>query len=488
VSALRASLRRASKAAKRSLESAKDRPLRHIQWTPPQDQIHRLQAQRKLLRSGNQFGKTTAALAEVIWRCTGTHPHYPTRPPPIEAWVVCTSWQQAVAIMCKFHDLCPIEAIDRRRSSNFTLRNGYGKDNPTVVFVCGSVLRFRTTNQGPTALQGATVDYVLIDEPTDLGIYRELDRRLLRTGGSLCLSLTPVNRDCTWLREMVEQGVIQEVHAKLTAPNLIPVGAAGPLCLPDGTPMDQAWIDAERLRTPAIYAPVVLDGEWDMRPEGVYFECFDRSRHVSQTAVLNPTRGNVRWVLGIDYSAADRAFGQVGALAQVQSQVDEKKRRREAVIVHDLVMMDGVVTNRQFAAAVLEMLARNGIAWRDLHSVHGDNPVESRWALKSNIETMRALALEMGVSYGSLQPRIRAAKEGSASLAMLTAGCRYLWELIAEDRFTIRPRAMSMAEALETWDYTKHHPSKDRVDALRYALKPWIQPRGRGSGFVLRAG
>ena len=488
MSELRARLRRAAKAAKRSKAAADDRPLRHIQWTPPQDAVHRLRARRKLLRSGNQFGKTTAALAEVIWRCTGMHPHYPTRPPPIECWVVCTSWQQAVAIMVKFQGLCPGELIDRRRSSNFTIRNGYGKDNPTLVFKCGSVLRFRTTNQGPTALQGATVDYVLIDEPTDLDIYRELDRRLLRTGGDLCLSLTPVNRDCTWLREMVEGGTIEEVHAKLTAANLVPLGAAGPLVLPDGTPMDQAWIDAERLRTPAIYAPVVLDGEWDMRPEGVYFECFDRDKHVSSTALLNPARGNLRWVVGIDYSAADRAFGQVGVLAQVQSQTDERGRRREAVIVHDLVVMDGVVTNRQFAAGLLEMLARNGLVWRDLHAIHGDNPVESRWALKSNIETMRALAMEMGVAYSGLQPRIRAAKEGRASLAMLTSGCRYLWELIAEERFTIRPRALSLAEALETWDYTRHHPAKDRVDALRYALKPWIQPRGRRSGFTLRAG
>ena len=456
-----------------------------MRWTPPQDRIHRLDAKRKLLRSGNQFGKTTAALAEVIWRCTGTHPHYPTKAPPIECWVVCTSWQQAVAIMLKFHELCPSEHIDHFASSHFTIRNGYGKDNPTVIFNCGTVLRFRTTNQGPTALQGATVDYVLIDEPTSLDIYRELDRRLMRTGGSLCLSLTPVNRDCSWLWDMVEADVIEEVHAKLTAENLTPVGAVEPLRLQDNTLMDSDWIAEQWRITPPIFAPVVLDGEWETRPEGVFFKCFDRSKHVSADAALDPARGAIRWVMGIDYAAADRDYGQVAVLAQVQRQVGDNGRKREAILVRDLVVMPGVATNGQFAAEVLRMLERQGMKWRDLHEVHGDNPVTARWVLKSNIETMRAISREAGIGYSSLQPRIKNAKEGKLSAGMVDAGARYLYEHLAEGLLILSPRAAALADAFETWDYGRDHPAKDRIDALRYALKMYIFPRGR-QGAVVR--
>ena len=475
-------LARAVAAARRLSEKASLDPLRWVQWTPPQDAIHRMESPRKLLRAGNQIGKTTAALAEIIWRASGTHPHYPTRPPPIEAWIVCTSWSQSVAIMRKFHDLCPADLIDHKRSSNFSVRSGYSKDNPAVIFTCGSVIRFRTTRQGAEALQGATVHYVLIDEPTDVDIYRELDRRLLRTSGTMCIAMTPANRDCSWMRELVENGVIAEVHAKLTVENLTPVGRSMPLCLLDGTPMDAEWIAEEWRRTPAVYAGVVLDGEWETRPEGIFFKCFDKAAHVNATARLDPNRGPVRWVMGIDYAAAVREHGQTCTLLQVQASSDGKGRPREAILVVDEVVMPGVASNAQFAVAVVDMLRRQGIEWRDLHMVHGDNPVASRWVEKSNIETMRAVSRGLGVGPNALQPRIRSAKEGRMAGAMLDAGCRYLYEHMADGMLLIHPRCKLMIDAIETWDYTRDHPAKDRIDSMRYALKPWVFPRRAGGG------
>lgn len=458
-----------------------------MRWTPPQEAIHRLTARRKLLRAGNQIGKTTASLAEVIWRATGTHPYQPTPPPPIEAWVVCTSWSQSVAVMTKFHALCPSELLDPRASSNFSARNGFGKDNPAVIFRCGSVVRFRTTHQGPEALQGATIHYVLIDEPTDIDIYRELDRRLTRTAGSMCISLTPANRDCGWLREIVEAGTVQEVHARLTVANLTPVGSKTPLRLLNGTAMDQAWVDAQWRTTPASYAGVVLDGEWETRPEGVFFACFDAAKHVSARAILDPqrprddakpheARAPIRWVLGIDYAAADREYGQTAMLSRVQ-EVRVGGRDRQAILVEDEVVQPGHASNQQFAAALVQMLDRRGIRWTDLHAVHGDNPVASRWVERSNIETMRYLAREFGVGINSIAPRIQNAKEGGASAAVMDAGCRYLYAQIAEGGLVIHPRCTLLVEALETWDYRRDHPAKDRIDALRYSLRPWVHER-----------
>lgn len=476
------------RAARRVQARVENNPLRWVRWTKPQRLFHQLQAKRKLFRAGNQIGKSWAGLAEAIWIGAKCHPYQAPRPGPLEIWIVCTSWSQSVAIMRKFHDLCPPEYIDARASSNFSFRNGYGKDNPAVIFLDGTVYRFRTTNQGPTALQGATIDHVHIDEPTDIDIYRELDRRVMRTGGTISITATPVNRDCTWLREMVEQGKIEEVHARMEAANFIPEGANDPLYLLDGTPMDQAWIDEQRRNTPAIFAPVVLDGEWDMRPEGVVFEKFDKGRHVSATARLNPQRGPVRWALGIDYSAADRDFGQVAVLAQVQQQTDEHGRKHEAVLVVDSVVMPGIATNTQFADRVLDMLERQGLRWRDVYRVHGDNPVRSRFGIKSNIETMRAIAKRLGVAARSLQPRVRKAKDQTASAGTVTAGVRYLHVAMVERRFAIHPRNKLLIEAFETWDFDPKHPAKDRIDALRYALKPWIFPYGATRGPQLRVG
>jgi len=447
-------------------------PLRWIQWTPPQAQWLRSPAPRKLLRAGNQQGKSWAAMAEVIWRCLGTHPHYPTRAPPIEAWIVCTSWAQSVAIMGKFWELCPRDHL--RVSTTFDLRNGFGKDNPAVVFLNGSLVRFRTTNQGPEALAGATIDYVAIDEPCDPSTYRELDKRVMRRAGAIGITLTPINRPCEWLRALVDAGVVTEVHARLTEGNLTPAGARGPLCLLDGTPMDQAWIDDLRAKTPPVYAPVVLDGEWETRPEGTFFKCFDRDKHLNGAVRLDPARAMVRWVLGIDYAAADRAYGQVAALSQVQQYEDEKGRKQELVYLVDLVAMPGIATSEAFAAEVVNMLGRHGVRWRELASIYGDNPVASRWVEKSNLLTSRAIAREIGVAINALTPRILNAKEGQASSGTMDAGCRYLYEGLAAGRIVLHPRCELMAKALETWDYTRDHPLKDAIDAWRYSVKDYI--------------
>ena len=458
-------------------------PLNWMEWTPPQFAWLRMPDRRKLMRTGNQFGKTTAAMTEVIYRATGTHPYYPTRRPPVEIWVVCTSYSQSVSIMKKFWELVPKDAI--RVGTRFDPRAGFGKENPTVVFRNGSVVRFRTTNQGPEALAGATIDYVSIDEPTDLDIYRELDKRVMRRSGSIGITLTPINRPCGWLREMVEQGSISEVHARLTPLNLTPHGRRAPLTLLDGTPMDQTWIDEQWRTTPASYAPVVLDGEWETRPDGIFYKCFDRARHVNANVRLDPARGVVRWVLGIDYAAADRQYGQVGVLSQVQSYLDDKGRRQELVYAVDMVAMPGIATSEQFAAEVVGLLGRSGIRWSDLHAVYGDNPVASRWVEKSNLNTSRAVARELSIPLSALTPRILSAKDGGPSAGAMDTGCRFIYEGIASNRIMLHPRCSLLADAFEQWDYTRDHPLKDCADAFRYSLKDYIFRLG-GRGQVVR--
>lgn len=457
--------------------TARDNLIHWVRWTRPQDQWLSLPAPRKLLRAGNQVGKTWAGAAEVIGRAQGLHPHYRVRKPPVEIWVVCTSWSQSVAVMGKVWELVPKSWLVP--GQRFDLRTGFGKDNPALVFANGSVIRFKTTNQGPSAVATGTIDYVWIDEPTDFDIYRELDRRVTRRAGGIGITLTPINRPCGWLKEMVDGGVVREVHAKLTVENLTPVGDTAPLKLLDGTPMDAVWIEEQHRITPAMFQPVVLDGEWEIRPQGIFFKCFERARHVAAMK-LDPRRGRVFWALGIDYSAADRPQGQTGVLVQVQSLTDDRGRPYQLIAVVDQVVMPGTASNEQFAGELLTMLGRHGLQWRDLHKVYGDNPVTSQWVEKSNIDTMRALAAELRIPQAGLQPRVLNAKEGTASYGTVATGCRYLYQGLASNRLVIHPRCEALARALETWDYTRDHPGKDQIDALRYALKDWIFGAGRG--------
>lgn len=469
----------------------------YLRWTPPQDAWLRLNPKSgvKLLRGGNQsVGKTTAAMQEVDWRATGTHPHYRTRPPPVEIWVVCTSWSQSVAIQTKFWELCDRSRLTPETRDRFRPDIGWGKDNPTVLYNCGSKVRFRTTNQGAKALAGSTVHYIHIDEPTTETVFRELRKRLTRSRGQMGMTLTPINWDCGYIREEVERGTINEVHARLTAENLIPIGATRPLELFDEQanitiPMDQAWIDEQRRITPARWAAVVLDGEWEAAPEGVFFHCFDANKHAI-VGKLNPAAGPIRHLLGFDYAAADREIGHCAVLCQVQDYRDEAGRTRQRILAVDEVALEGHAANERFAREVLAMLARNGVRWSELAGVHGDNPVTSQWGQKSNSLTMKAIAAELGIPVTALLPKVMSAKDGTGEAApAFRHGCQWMFERIASSALYVhRQRCPTLVKGLETWDYTKLHRYKDIIDACRYALRPVIFPYASGNVEVRVAG
>ena len=467
--------------------AAEANPLPFLRWTQPQQDFYLSPALRKSMRGGNQIGKSYGGCRWIIDLCNGDHPHQ-FRKPPIEAWVVCTSWSQSVAIMRKLWGMLDKSRVDVKASSTFTVRNGLGKDNPTVIFKNGSVLRFRTTLQGAQSMQGATVHAVLIDEPTDIDIYRELDRRLMRTGGQLGITFTPANRDCRWLRELTESGIISETHAKLTVENLTPIGAEEPFRLHDGTLMDQAWIDEQWRTTPDIYAAVVLDGDWTGKPIGQFFKPFDRGLHVSASKRLSPARGPVRLCLGLDHAAAGREYGQACVLSQVQQFVAGDGRTREAINVLDEVVMIGSASSQQFGREIANMLRRHGLAWRDLWQSWGDIPASSRVAWKSNQEVERAVALAFGFPVNAMTPRIRNAKEGRSAAGLLDSGCRYLYEGLVDDLLVIHPRCERLITAFETWTYDPKEEVKDVIDALRYSLKSFILPRHTGPNVGVRIG
>lgn len=463
-----------------------------VRWTPPQHEWLALNPPSgvKLFRAGNQsIGKSWAQMAEIIWRAEGTHPHYPTTSPPVEIWCVCTSWAQSVAIQKKFFELAPKARLTARTRDRFRVEDGWGKDNPVASFINGSIVRFRTTNQGPEAQAGATVDYIAIDEPPDEEVFRELRKRVMRSGGQVGMTMTPINRPCAWIRAEVEAGRIDEVHARLVPENLIPIGTDQPLSVIDPytrleVPMDAAWIAHQELITPASWAPVVLHGEWETKPQGVWFACFDAAKHVRSNVRLDPKRGPIYHVLGFDYAAGDRPYGHCAALTQVQAQKSEG-RTRYAVYALDEVVLGGTDTTPVFARAVLAMLERNGLRWTDLHAVHGDNPVTSRFATRSNILTAKALAVELAIPLEALLPRVLSAKDGGANAEAFNAGNRWIYERIAAGEMLMHPRCEATIRGYETWDYSKMHVAKDILDARRYSLKPFIFPPGSSGGVTI---
>lgn len=465
---------------------AVENPLRYMRWLRPQAAFLRLDAPRKLYRAGNQaLGKSTVGLAEVVYRCLGIHPYYATKKPPILVIICSLNRQQSLAIQAKLHELLPADAL--APGCTYNSKTGYGANNPVTAFANGSVIKWVTDDQGPRAVAGATVDLVLVDEPCGPEMLRELEKRVLMRRGDILMTMTPINGPTTHIRERVEAGLLAEVHAPLTVDNCRYADTGELRTLSDGTPCDQAWIDSIYAQTAKQWAPIVNNGEWEEAPVKNFFDCFDRSRHVRADVRLLPRQdAPVRWVMGIDYAAADREYGHVAVLAQVQQLRDSKGRLKESIYVRDEVALRGTYTNEVFVEHVLSMLERNGLHWHQLHAVHGDNPVTSVFVQKSNLETMKELGRQLGVAYNSLQPRIQNAKDNMQSAGSFPTSCQYLYGLLADGRLLIHPSCRLLADGLERWDYTRDHPLKDIVDGLRYAVKPYWNVTTRGPGPMLR--
>ena len=129
IAAMRAALRTGR-------DDAEANPLRYMEWLPSQWAFFHDTSPEKLLRTGNQIGKTTAGAAEVIWACLGEHPFNDTFvEPPVEWWVVCSSFQEAIVVQEKFWDLLPRHRVV---SAPFEPKNGFGAKGPLILFDNGS--------------------------------------------------------------------------------------------------------------------------------------------------------------------------------------------------------------------------------------------------------------------------------------------------------------------------------------------------------------
>lgn len=461
-------MRQAALAARRLAARSADDPLAHIRWLPPQEALHRCPARRKLLRAGNQaYGKTTAGLAELIWRCLGRHPHLRVQPPPIEAWVLCASWSQSLAIQGKLWALCPKRLL--KPGQRYDPVNGFGAHAPTLIFANGSKIRVKTTKQRALDLAGATIDVAMFDEPpASQRLYSEVTKRVMARNGVILLTLTPINAPVDWLRRETEDGRIVDLHYRLEARHLIPVGSTSPYRLVDGTVCDDAWIARIRDETLAHEVPILCDGEWETRVEGRVFRAFRDAGDGAHVTAEVP-RSEVKLALGIDHGAG--AGREVAILVAV-----DERGEHPSVYVLDEYISTGETTPEQDVRAIVAMLRQHGQDWSDLDFIHGNRPYDKATGRKGNLDLENALVRLLALRRrADIKPRIWDAKRGTESGAgskpqsvtwlhrqMLRPGC-----------FRVHPRCRRLIESLNKWDYSDSSEYKDACDALRYALIPW---------------
>lgn len=481
---LRATLITATYAGRELAKREEARPLDWIRWLPPQDIFLRDSSKLKLYRAGNQsLGKTTAGLTQVIWHCLGSHPHYRVPPPPVEWWIVCESHEQSVAIQKKLWDLLPKSEVDPE--TEFDEVRGFRGRLAACKFKNGSIIRIKTNNQGAMKMAGATIHGVMFDEPPlSSRMFEEIRKRVKKKAGWLILTMTPVNRDCTWIKEMAESGAIVDHHFPLRAEYLIPVGSDMPLRDIEGTVCDEEWIEQLRAETVAHEQPVTVDGEWEMRVTGRVFTEF-RSSGPDSHVHTNIPKMECRLLFGIDHgSKATGAIGSKEICFLVL--VDESGHDHDLpsrVYVLDEFSPPGSSTPEMDAKGVLDMLKRNGLEWSDIDEAKGDRVhMPGSVSQKSNKDLMKSIAKLKRVHRGKLSPKIRTvSKRKWRGSGPVETGNKYLHrQMIRPGGFGVHPRCKRLVESLDKYDL-RDNEFKDPIDALRYALESYVYgTRGPG--------
>ena len=438
-------------------------PLRWWRPTAVQERVLRDRHKIVMLRGGNQIGKTAVGAYETICVCLGQHPYKPVSPPPVESWVVCHSWEQSRTIMGKFHDLVPKSEL--HPDVEFVPGKGYrGTGAPVVRFKNGSIVRFKTTNQGTLGLASGTIDGIIwIDEPPPPTLFGELRSRVSRTNGRILFTMTPIGAPVDYLKQLVQDKIISEHVGVMSVENTTPKG-----CRPL---MSEQEIEDLKMSYLPIDRDARINGDWEGGiPEGRIFESF--TDDLISDLTPNPDRQYV-WSIGIDHGH------DIASQVAILCAVDVTDPTTPIVYVVDEYVASGASAEIH-AKGIIAMIKRNGLELANIQRWTGDRShggSKNNGGRMSNTMLTAAFAHVLKYPKGKLPFRIRTAYKPKYSVYY---GCQSLHELMCASRFQIFPAAARTIKSLKYWAMKKNGAMdtlsewKHCIDALRYATIPII--------------
>lgn len=453
---------------------ARSHLLTHRRWTRPQLDYLSIPERLAVWRAGNQVGKSEALAADIVWTARGDHPHREVRPNgagPVEIMVVSYSHAQMRPLMWKIWRLLSPDEVDPKLSC--TKGAGLkGYKEPHISLVSGpgegSVIYFATYKQGTEALAGPSLDAVFCDEPMSELVYGELAPRLIRRSGTMRITMTPTPDSAPqlWLRDKIEEDRKaaeeegrprrwRDFQTTINEHNLTPVG--GLIEVPFKTQPEIDEIVADYL---ADELPMRRDGAW----EGVLSDRW--LTNFGEHAVRDgaPERGRLWWAIGIDHGA--KAGRQCAALVCY----NERTRMLWAL---DEYRSDGRSSTRQDAEAILAMLRRHGLSWKDIDYWVGDRAHGGD--LYGNFKSNQELMLEFEHLLRTPRQTLRAEglrlRTPRKSTGSMRRGYRLLNSMLREGQAVIHARCEGIQESAMTWAGKLQDPAKDVLDAWRYAVE-----------------
>ena len=160
-----------------------------------QQKFHKATAHSRLYIGGNRSGKTTGGVAEDLFWITGKHPYREIPAGPIRGRVVVVDFTQGLnaIILPEFKRWTPPSFL-----IDGSWDKSWDKNNRILTFANGSFIEFMSYEQDLEKFAGTSRHFVHYDEEPPKHIYNECQARLIDTGGSSWITMTPVE-GMTWV-------------------------------------------------------------------------------------------------------------------------------------------------------------------------------------------------------------------------------------------------------------------------------------------------
>lgn len=178
-----------------------------------QAEFHASRKRNRWMFGGNRTGKTVSGGAEAVWYATGLHP-YKSIKTPNRGWVVSLTneVQRDVAQkeILRWLPRSMIAEVHMRKGTKDNLESGI---IDFLQLTNGSVIGFKSCDQGREKFQGTSQHWIWFDEEPPEPIYKECKMRVLDTVGDMWGTMTPL-QGLTWVYDTIYMNEIGDPEVK----------------------------------------------------------------------------------------------------------------------------------------------------------------------------------------------------------------------------------------------------------------------------------
>lgn len=269
-------------------ERRKNSPIEFLDLLPIQQRFDECNADIILLFGGNRSGKTTPASKKTLSKGLDKR---------MKIWVCGETFQDSIAIQQKkISELIPKHRI---KYGSYDDINGY--TNRKLLLDNGTLITFKSYDQGRSAFQSDDIDLIWNDEEPPMDIIKEQRMRLVDRNGKMIISMTSLKGITDLIADLFEDcDVIESRYAPLVKKELPVIAEKGNVKIFFLWTTDNKHIDQNRLKEEVALMPEseTLSRIYGMPTNlaGKIYMAFSRDVHVISLDDV-PTAGNQLWMV-----------------------------------------------------------------------------------------------------------------------------------------------------------------------------------------------